>query len=83
MKLLNGRTSVPAMPAQRPIPVEDAAEHLPYIVRRDSKLAAAFARKELAIEWAELRSYNDESDFTVHTATAVIAVYRNGNDVRR
>ena len=80
MKLLGRIAPQPKAPQ---MPVDEAAEMLPYIVRRDSRLAAAFARKDHAEEYAQMRSYNDESDFTVHTATAVIAVYRNGNDVRR
>ena len=82
MKLLGGR-SYPAAPAAPQVPVEEAVESLPYLVRRDTRLAAAFARKEQAIEWAELRSYNDESKFTVHTERAILAVYRDGEDVRR
>jgi hypothetical protein len=82
MKLLNGRTSVPAIPSNRSIPVEEAAEVLPYVVRRDNKLSAAFAKKEHAEDYARDRSYSDESTFVVHTATAVLYVYRDGDDVR-
>jgi hypothetical protein len=80
MKLLGRISPQPKAPQ---MPVEEASEVLPYIVRRDAKLAAAFARKDHAEEYAQTRSYNDESSFTVHTATAVIAVYRDGDDVRR
>ena len=80
MKLLGRIAPQPKAPQ---MPVEEASEVLPYIVRRDSKLSAAFAKKDHALEYAETRSYHDESSFTVHTATAVLAVYRDGTDVRR
>ena len=35
----------------------------------------AFARKQPAIDWPELRSFNDESRFTVHTAAEVIGAF--------
>ena len=50
-------------------------DNLPFIVRRDHRIVAAFARKSAATDWAESRSYNDESRFTVHTATEVVAIY--------
>jgi hypothetical protein len=62
--------------------VEEAVEQLPYIVRRDNRLAAAFARKDHAEDYAQTRSYNDESRFTVHTATAILAIYQDGDDIR-
>ncbi len=80
MKFLKPYASVPAAPQ---IPAEEAVEELPYLVRRDNRLVAAFARKDHATEWAEMRSFNDESRFTVHTATAVLAVFKDGEDVRR
>ena len=80
MKLI-GR-SFPSQPAAPQVPVEEAVEHLPYLVRRDARLAAAFARKDHAEDYARDRSYNDESKFTVHTATAVLDVYRDGDDIR-
>ena len=60
------------------IPIDDVVGKLPFIVRRDHRILAAFARKATAVEWAELRSYNDESRFTVHTADEVIGVYQDG-----
>ena len=39
---------------------------------------AAFARKAAAEEWAQMRSYNDESRFTVHTADEVLFVLQDG-----
>ena len=48
--------------------VDDVVDNLPFIVRRDHRIVAAFARKAAAIDWAEMRSFNDESRFTVHTA---------------
>ena len=49
-------------------------------MRRDHRIVAAFARKAAAIEWAEMRSFNDESRFTVHTAAEVVAVYQDGEE---
>jgi hypothetical protein len=43
-------------------------DNLPFIVRRDHHIVAGVARKQPTIDWAELRSFNDESRFTVHTA---------------
>ena len=60
------------------IPIDDVVGNLPFIVRRDHRIWAAFARKATAVEWAERRSYNDESRFTVHTADEVIGVYQDG-----
>ena len=58
--------------------VDDVVDNLPFIVRRDHRIVAAFARKAAAIDWAEMRSFNDESRFTVHTAKAVINAYQDG-----
>jgi hypothetical protein len=60
------------------IPVDDIVDNLPFIVRRDHRIVAAFARKQAAIDWAELRSFNDESRFTVHTAAEVIDAFQDG-----
>ena len=60
--------------------IDDVVDNLPFIVRRDHRIVAAFARKQSAIEWAELRSYNDESRFTVHTAQKIIAAYQDGEE---
>jgi hypothetical protein len=64
------------------IPVDDVADNLPFIVRRDHRIVAAFARQQPAIDWAELRSFNDESRFTVHTAREVIDAFQDGESVR-
>ncbi len=61
------------------IPVDDLVDNLPFIVRRDHRIVAAFAREEPAIEWAEMRSFSDESRFTVHTAAKVIAAFQDGD----
>ena len=42
---------------------------------------AAFAKKSLAEEWAQMRSWSDESRLTVHTATEVF-VFQDGEEVR-
>ena len=34
-------------------------------MRRDHRIVAAFARKAAAVDWADMRSFNDESRFTV------------------
>ena len=60
------------------VDLDDVVAALPFIVRRDHRIVAAFARKQAATEWAETRSYSDESKFTVHTATEVIETYRDG-----
>ena len=73
MRLLSRKPTGTAL-----IPVDDVVDNLPFIVRRDHRIVAAFARQEPAIEWAELRSFNDESRFTVHTAAKVIAAYQYG-----
>ena len=43
---------------------------------------AGFAKKALAEDWAQSRSYNDESRFTVHTAAEVIVAYQDGEAVK-
>jgi hypothetical protein len=63
------------------IPVDDVVDNLPFIVRRDHRIVAAFARKATAEEWAQMRSFNDERRFTVHTAEEVIGVYQDGEQV--
>jgi hypothetical protein len=59
--------------------IDNVVDNLPFIVRRDHRMVAAFAKKSAAVEWAEIRSYNDESKFTVHTAAEVIIAYQDGN----
>src|SRR6185295_11609227 len=39
-------------------------------------VVAAFAKKALAEVWAQMRSFNDESRFTVHTAAEVLFVFQ-------
>ena len=60
------------------IPVDDVVDNLPFIVRRDHRMVAAFARKQAAIDWAMMKSFDDESRFTVHTAEKVVDAYRDG-----
>jgi hypothetical protein len=69
-------------PSRELVPVDDVVGNLPFIVRRDHRIVAAFAKKALADEWAQLRSFNDESRFTVHTATEVIVCYQDGETAR-
>ena len=42
------------------------------------RMVAAFARKQAAIDWAMMKSFDDESRFTVHTAEKVVDAYRDG-----
>jgi len=64
------------------VPLDDVVGNLPFIVRRDHRIVAAFARKAPAEEWAQMRSFNDESRFTVHTAAEVLFVFQDGEEVR-
>ena len=61
--------------------IDNVVDNLPFIVRRDHRMVAAFAKKSAAIDWAEIRSYNDESKFTVHTAAEVIIAYQDGEEL--
>jgi hypothetical protein len=69
-------------PSRALVLVDDVVDNLPFIVRRDHRIVAAFARKALAEEWAQTRSFNDESRFTVHTAAEVLFVFQDGEEVR-
>ena len=69
-------------PGRELVPVDDVVGNLPFIVRRDHRIVAAFARKATAEEWAQMRSFNDESRFTVHTAAEVLFVFQDGEEVR-
>ena len=57
------------VPSTALVPIDDVVGNLPFIVRRDHRIVAAFARKTAAEDWARDRSWSDESRFTVHTAT--------------
>ena len=69
-------------PGRELVPVDDVVGNLPFIVRRDHRIVAAFARKLAAEEWAQGRSFSDESRFTVHTAAEVLFVFQDGEEVR-
>jgi hypothetical protein len=69
-------------PSRELVPIDDVVGNLPFIVRRDHRIVAAFAKKALAEEWAQMRSFNDESRFTVHTAAEVLFVFQDGEEVR-
>ena len=62
------------------IPIDEVVGNLPFIVRRDQRIVAGFARQAAAIEWAEIRSLYDESRFTVHTVQEIIAAYQDGEE---
>jgi hypothetical protein len=69
-------------PDRELVPVDDVVGNLPFIVRRDHRIVAAFAKKTLAEDWAQLRSFNDESRFTVHTAAEVLFVFQDGEEAK-
>jgi hypothetical protein len=60
------------------IPIDDVIDNLPFIVRRDHRIVAGFARLKAATDWAADRSYSDESLFTIHTRGEIIETYRDG-----
>jgi hypothetical protein len=74
--------SIKKDPGRELMPIDDVVANLPFIVRRDHRIVAAFARKAPAEEWAQMRSFNDESRFTVHTAAEVLFVFQDGEEVR-
>jgi hypothetical protein len=61
------------------VPIDDVVSNLPFIVRRDHRIAAAFAKQSHAVDWAQTRSFDDESRFTIHTASKVIDIFQDGN----
>lgn len=65
------------------VAVDDVQGNLPFIVRRDERIVAAFAKKGQAEEWAQMRSFNDESRFTVHTAAEILFAFQDGDPVRK
>ena len=58
MRLASWRSSSATGEALEEWPVifDDVVDNLPFIVRRDHRIVAAFARKQAAIDWAEMRS---------------------------
>jgi hypothetical protein len=76
------RFMVEKEPGRVLIPVDDVINNLPFIVRRDHRIVAAFAKLRAAQEWAGDRSWSDESLFTIHTAEKVIEIYREGESVK-
>jgi hypothetical protein len=62
--------------------IDDVVDNLPFIVRRDHRIVAAFARKQAAEDWASYRSCSDESRFTLHTAQEVIVAYQDGEEAK-
>jgi hypothetical protein len=69
-------------PGRELVPVDDVVGNLPFIVRRDHRIVAAFARKQAAINRAEMRSFADESRFTVHTAAEVIDAFQDRESLK-
>ena len=78
--LINNSDNLP--PNCPRLPKSEPPGNLPFIVRRDHRIVAAFAKKAAAEEWAQMRSFNDESRFTVHTAAEVLFVFQDGEEVR-
>jgi len=74
--------SIKKDPSRELMPIDEVVANLPFIVQRDHRIVAAFARKAAAEEWAQMRSFNDESRFTVHTAAEVLFVFQDGEEVR-
>lgn len=69
-------------PSTALVAVDDVQGNLPFIVRRDQRIVAAFARAALAEEWAQMRSFNDESRFTVHTAAEILFAFQDGDPIK-
>jgi hypothetical protein len=69
-------------PSRALVPVDDVVAACPYIVRRDERIIATFAKKTLAKEFAQGRSWNDECRFTVHTAAEVLNVFQDGKEAQ-
>jgi hypothetical protein len=63
-------------PSRELVPIDDVVANLPFIIRRDHRIVAAFARKQPAIDWAELRSFHDKSRFTVHKPKTSLTSFR-------
>jgi hypothetical protein len=59
-------------------PIDDVVDNLPFVVRRDHRIIAAFAKLRYAQDWSSEKSFSDESPFTIHTASEVIETYRDG-----
>jgi hypothetical protein len=65
-------------PSRELVSLDDVVAALPFICRRDHRIVAGFAKQSAAEEWAQSRSWNDESKFTVHTAAEVINSWQDG-----
>ena len=61
--------------------VSGVMDNLPFIVRRDRRTVASFARLRAAQDWASDKSYADENLFVVHAASEVPEIYRNGESL--
>lgn len=66
-------------PSRALVPIDDVVDNLPFIVRRDHRIVAAFAGGG---RWAQSRLWNDESRFTVHTAAEVLFEFQEGKVIR-
>ena len=79
MKLIGAHPQQQSGSQQMP----QAAEALPYLVRRGRQLVAAFAQKSEANNWArDFSNYRDsESTFYIHTAGEILSAFRDGSEV--
>ena len=66
-------------PSRELVPIDDLIAACPYLVRGDGRIVSAFARKQAAVDWAELRSFNDELKFVVHTANEIVDEFQDGS----
>jgi hypothetical protein len=60
--------------------IDDVVGNPPFIVRRDHRIVAAFAKRNAAIDWAQMRSFNDESHFVVHTSQEIVGAFQDGEE---
>ena len=58
--------------------IDDVVANLPFIICRDHRIMAAIARKQPAIDWAQLRSFNDEPRFTCIRPKRSLTSFRTG-----
>jgi hypothetical protein len=70
------------VPTDTALMVDDVVDNLPFIVRRDHRIVAAFARKMASEDWAQMRSWTDEGRFTVHTAQKVLFAFQDGEEAK-
>jgi hypothetical protein len=60
--------------------IDSVLDAFPYVVTRDDRIVAAFARKVAAENWARDRSWADESRFAVVSAGKEVMAYQHGEE---